>query len=105
MIERVSPIARAMAAVEAASVDPDFMGRASTETIVPVILLATREEKRGAEMRVGGLRVIDRTLRQMGRLRDAKVTIVSDGSIRLPKRLPEHVEVRRTENPTALLAE
>jgi hypothetical protein len=48
------------------------------EAIVPVILLATREEKRGAEMRVGGLRVIDRTLRQLGRLRDAKVTIVSD---------------------------
>jgi hypothetical protein len=75
------------------------------ETIVPVILLATREEKRGAEMRVGGLRVIDRTLRQIARLRDAKVTIVSDGSVRIPKRLPPHVEVRRTENPAALVAE
>jgi phosphatidylglycerophosphate synthase len=56
-------------------------------------------------MRVGGLRVIDRTLRQIGRLRDAKVTIVSDGTVRIPKRLPPHVEVRRTENPDALVAE
>jgi hypothetical protein len=81
------------------------MARLAPETIVPVILLATREEKRGAEMRVGGLRVIDRTLRQIARLRDAKVTIVSDGSVRIPKRLPPHVEVRRTENPAALVAE
>jgi hypothetical protein len=101
MIERVSPIARAAAAVV-----PDFMARLAPEAIVPVILLATREEKLGAEMRVGGLRVIDRTLRQIARLRDAKVTVVSDGSIRLPKkRLPAHIEVRHTENPGALVAE
>jgi hypothetical protein len=99
MIQRVSPIARATDAIAA----PDFVARLAA--IVPVILLATREEKLGAEMRVGGLRVIDRTLRQIGRLRDAKVTIVSDGSVRIPKRLPPHVEVRRTENPAALVAE
>jgi phosphatidylglycerophosphate synthase len=100
MIERVSPISRAMAA-EA----PGFVARLSPETVVPVILLATRDEARGAKMRVGGLRVIDRTLRQIGRLRDARVTVVSDGSVRLPKRLPPHVEVRVTENPGALVRE
>lgn len=99
MIQRVSPIARATDAIAA----PNFVAR--LPAIVPVILLATREEKRGADMRVGGLRVIDRTLRQIGRLRDAQVTIVSDGTVRIPKRLPPHVEVRRTENPAALVAE
>ncbi|HTA19930.1 MAG TPA: CDP-alcohol phosphatidyltransferase family protein [Polyangia bacterium] len=41
----------------------------------------------------------------MARLRDVQVTIVSDGSIRLPRRLPAHVEVRETQNPSALVAE
>ena len=100
MIERVSPISRATAAMM-----PGIVARLAPEVVVPVILLATREEARGALMRVGGLRVIDRTLRQLGRLRDARVTIISDGSIKLPKRLPTHVEVRVTENPRALLAE
>jgi hypothetical protein len=100
MIERVSPISRATAAVL-----PGIVGRLAPEAIVPVILLATKQEARGALMRVGGLRVIDRTLRQMARLRDVRVTIVSDGSIRLPKRLPAHVTVRTSENPGALVAE
>src|SRR5450432_326976 len=100
MIERVSPISRATAAMM-----PGIVARLAPEVIVPVILLATREEARGAQMRVGGLRVIDRTLRQLGRLRDARVTIISDGSIKLPKRLPTHVSVRVTENPGAPPAE
>jgi hypothetical protein len=100
MIERVSPISRAVAAEV-----PGFVQRLSPEAIVPVILLATREQARGAQMRVGGLRVIDRTLRQIARLRDVNVTIVSDGSIRLPKRLPAHVEVKTTDNPGALVNE
>jgi hypothetical protein len=100
MIERVSPISRATAAVM-----PGIVARLAPEVLVPVILLATRDEALGANMRVGGLRVIDRTLRQMARLRDVKVTIVSDGSIRLPRRLPAHVEVRETQNPAALVAE
>ena len=60
---------------------PRFRGTIDPEAVVPVILLATREEARGAQMRVGGLRVIDRTLRQLARLRDVQVTIVTDGSI------------------------
>jgi hypothetical protein len=100
MIQRVSPISRAAAAEV-----PGFVARLSPEVVVPVILLATREEARGAQMRVGGLRVIDRTLRQIARLRDVNVTVVTDGSIRLPKRLPPHVEVRETQNPGALVNE
>jgi hypothetical protein len=100
MIERVSPITRASAVAM-----PGIVTRLAPEVFVPVILLATREHALGANMRVGGLRVIDRTLRQMARLRDVSVTIVSDGSIRLPRRLPAHVEVRETQNPGALVAE
>jgi hypothetical protein len=99
MIERVSPIDRAAAAM------PALVSRLPAETNIPVILLATRAEALGANMRVGGLRVIDRTLRQIARLRDVRVTVVSDGSIRLPKRLPAHVTVRLTETPGALVAE
>jgi hypothetical protein len=101
MIERISPIARATAS----AVGPGIVARLATEVTVPVILLATREEAKGANMRVGGLRVIDRTLRQIARLRDVKVTIVSDGSIKLPKRLPAHVEVRTTNDPAEVVAE
>jgi hypothetical protein len=99
MIERMSPIDRAVAA----AVLPGIVARLAPEAVVPVILLATRQEALGANMRVGGLRVIDRTLRQLSRLRDAHVTIVSDGSIRLPKRLPPHIDVRVTENAGALV--
>jgi hypothetical protein len=101
MIERLSPIDRAMAG----TVLPGMVARLAPETFVPVILLATREQAPGATMRVGGLRVIDRTLRQVMRLRDAHVTVVSDGTIRLPKRLPSHIDVRVTENAPALVAQ
>jgi hypothetical protein len=101
MIERVSPISLANRVMAAEL--PDLVARLTPEAVVPVILLATREEARGAKMRVGGLRVIDRTLRQIAKLRDVKVTVVSDGSIRLPRRLPPHVEVRETQNPGALV--
>jgi CDP-alcohol phosphatidyltransferase len=101
MIERMSPIERATAA----AVLPQIVARLAPEAIIPVILLATRNEAPGANMRVGGLRVIDRTFRQMARLRDVRVTVVSDGSIRLPKRLPSHIEVRVTENASALVEE
>jgi hypothetical protein len=103
MIERVSPISLANRAMAAEL--PGFVARLSPEAVVPVILLATREEARGATMRVGGLRVIDRSVRQISKLRDVKVTLVTDGSVRLPKRLPPHVEVRETQNPGALVNE
>jgi len=45
-------------------------------------------------MRVGGLRVVDRAIRQLGRLRDAHVIILEDGSIPLPRRLPANMERR-----------
>ena len=61
---------------------------------VPVILRATEAEATGARMHVGGLRVVDRAIRQLGRLRDAHVVIATDGSIPLPRRLPKNIERR-----------
>src|SRR5688572_15663927 len=73
---------------------------------VPVILRATEVEARGARMHVGGLRVVDRAIRQLGRLRDADVVIATDGSIPLPRRLPKHIERREISGDveTALAA-
>jgi hypothetical protein len=61
---------------------------------VPVVLRATKTEAVGARMRVGGLRVVDRAIRQLGRLRDARVIVVDDGTIPLPRRLPANMELR-----------
>jgi hypothetical protein len=65
-----------------------------SRTVVPVVLRATAREAAGATMRVAGVRVIDRAIRQLGRLRDARVVIADDGSIPLPRRLPPSFERR-----------
>jgi phosphatidylglycerophosphate synthase len=66
-------------------------------TMVPIILSATQREARGARMQVGGLRVVDRAIRLLARLRDAHVVIASDGSVPLPHRLPRNIERRQIE--------
>ena len=84
----LGPIARA------AAVLPPPRLTAPARTVVPVILRATEAEATGATMRVGGLRVVDRAVRQLARLRDARVIIAADGSISLPRRLPPNIERR-----------
>ena len=73
--------------------------RASAKALgaVPVLLLATENEARGARMQVGGVRVVDRAVRLLARLRDAHVVVVDDGSIPLPRHLPGNMERRRVE--------
>jgi hypothetical protein len=85
----LSPVARAAAAVVA----PRAVTKPKS-AVIPVILQATEDEAIGARMHVGGLRVVDRAIRQLARLRDARVIIATDGSIRLPRRLPANVERR-----------
>ena len=87
----LSPIARAAAVLAPRAVS------APVNTVVPVILRATEVESRGARMRVGGMRIVDRAIRQLARLRDARVIVVSDGSIPLPRRLPPNVERREID--------
>jgi len=68
---------------------------------IPVILQATEAEAIGARMRVGGVRIVDRAIRQLARLRDAHIVIATDGSIPLPRRLPANVERRDIEGDVA----
>lgn len=63
----------------------------------PIVLRATAREAYGARLRVGGLRVVDRAIRQLARLRDATVVIASDGSIPLRRRLPANMELRELD--------
>jgi hypothetical protein len=77
----------------------------TASTTVPVILRATELEAPGARMRVGGLRVVDRAIRQLGRLRDVRAVVASDGSIPLPRRLPRNMECRELSGDTAAALE
>jgi hypothetical protein len=90
-----SPIARAVAVVPPPGIT------VPARTGVPVILRLTEAEALGASMRVGGLRVVDRALRQLARQRDARVIIATDGSVSLPRRLPPNIERRKLDGDVA----
>jgi phosphatidylglycerophosphate synthase len=60
-----------------------------------LVIVATKAEAAGARMRVAGLRVIDRAFKQAALTPEARVVVVSDGSIALPP-LPPNTELRRT---------
>lgn len=68
-----------------------------TQTVVPIILSATELEATGARMQVGGLRVVDRAIRLLARLRDVHVVIAVDGSVPVPRRLPHNMKQREIE--------
>jgi len=96
----LSPIARA-----AAVLTPRAVGKPAAATVIPVILRATEAEAVGARMRVGGMRIVDRAIRQLARVRDARVIVVGDGSISLPRRLPANIERRDVDgDPAAAIA-
>jgi hypothetical protein len=93
----LSPVTRGTtAAASTPTVFPQSAG-VSTRNTVPVILCATEAESAGARMRVGGLRVVDRAIRQLARLRDVHVVVADDGTIPLPRRLPRNMERRTIE--------
>lgn len=67
-----------------------------------LVLSATRAEQAGATLRVGGLTVVERALRQLaGR---GAVVVATDGSIPLPSPLPANIEVRPIAEPAGALA-
>jgi phosphatidylglycerophosphate synthase len=66
----------------------------------PVFVRATAEEAPGAGLRVAGLTVVERALRQLARP-GQRVVVASDGSIPLPASLPDGVEVRAVAGPAA----
>ena len=78
------------------STDPPSSKRA-------VLLRATVAEVVGATMRVAGLSVLERSIKQLDRM-GRSITIASDGSCPLPKYLPPSVLVRRVPRPDDMTA-
>ena len=68
-----------------------------------VILRATASEVVGAGMRVAGLSVVERSLKQLDRM-GLSIVVASDGSCPLPKYLPASALLRRVPRPDELLA-
>jgi phosphatidylglycerophosphate synthase len=60
-----------------------------------VLLRATRGEATGAELKVGGLPVFERALRQLARKPGLRVIVAADGSIPVLAVLPPQIEVHR----------
>ena len=69
----------------------------------PVLLRATLAEVVGSSMRVAGLSVLERAIKQLHRL-DHHVVLASDGSCRLPPFLPASVRVHKVPKPENLTA-
>jgi phosphatidylglycerophosphate synthase len=59
-----------------------------------VLLRATRDESAGGSLKVAGLTVVERAIRQFGRTPTTSVIVVTDGSMPLPSKLPPNVQVR-----------
>lgn len=59
-----------------------------------VILKATAAEAPGARLVVAGLPVVERAIKQLGRLGSTRVVVASDGAVALPGQLPANVTVR-----------
>jgi phosphatidylglycerophosphate synthase len=68
-----------------------------------VLLRATSQEVVGATLRVAGLSVIERSIKQIDRA-GCVIVVASDGSCPLPKYLPPSVVVRKTPKPDDLWA-
>jgi phosphatidylglycerophosphate synthase len=66
-------------------------------------LRATVAEVVGSSMRVAGLSVLERALKQLGRMQ-VPVVLASDGSCRVPTYLPATVQVRKVPKPDDLAA-
>lgn len=68
-----------------------------------VLLRATSHEVVGCTLRVAGLSVVERSIKQLDRL-GHPIVVASDGSCPLPKYLPPSVVVRRVPKPDDLVA-
>ncbi|MGB8293938.1 MAG: CDP-alcohol phosphatidyltransferase family protein [Polyangia bacterium] len=67
----------------------------------PVLLRATLAEVVGSSMRVAGLSVLERAIKQLHRLQ-YHVVLATDGSCRLPTYLPASVQVHKVPKPENL---
>ncbi len=70
-----------------------------------ILLRATHDESVGASMKVAGLSVMERAIKQFGRTPTQRVIIATDGALPLPTNLPRHVEIHRLDGePGAAIA-
>jgi phosphatidylglycerophosphate synthase len=76
----------------------------SVETPSVVVLAATRDEAVGAGLRIAGLTVAERAIRQLAQAEGTCVIVAGDGSVALPDRLPANVELRTVPDPPAAQA-
>ena len=65
-----------------------------TETATPIVISATRAEQPGASMRIAGLSIVERAIKQLAQLPNTRVVVASDGTIALPPALPANVEIQ-----------
>jgi phosphatidylglycerophosphate synthase len=75
---------------------------ASDERAFTVVIRATAETMPGAAMRVAGLTVVARAIKQWARLPDARVLVLSDGAVPLPAAAPPNVHVELARDADAL---
>jgi phosphatidylglycerophosphate synthase len=66
-----------------------------------VVVAATRSEQAGASMKVAGLTIAARGILQLAQAPNTRIVVASDGTIPLPQRLPDNVEVQTVANAEA----
>ncbi len=66
-----------------------------------VVVTATHADQPGASMRVAGLTIVERAIKQLAQAPNARVIVASDGSVPLPTSLPANAEVRTVTDGAA----
>ncbi|HXU05881.1 MAG TPA: CDP-alcohol phosphatidyltransferase family protein [Polyangia bacterium] len=66
-----------------------------------VVVTATHAEQPGASMRVAGLTVVERAIKQQSQTPHARVIVASDGTVVLPASLPANAEVQTVADAAA----
>src|SRR5689334_12423113 len=69
-----------------------------------VVVAATRAEQAGASLRIAGLTVVERAIKQLAQPAGARVIVASDGAVALPASLPANVEVRAVADAAGVAA-
>ena len=72
-----------------------------TESPAIIVVSATRGEQPGASMRLAGLTIVERAIKQLAQTPNARVIVATDGTVPLPARLPANVEVQTVEGAEA----
>src|SRR6185436_8513606 len=66
-----------------------------------VVVSATRAEQAGASMRIAGLTIAERAIKQLAQAPDTRVVVATDGTVVLPARLPDNVEIQTVKDAEA----